>query len=228
MKDQISFEESSFRDPSGSVFYKGDKVYRQVNKSYKSDFDLFISSGLKKSLEKSGLILSSKAIETKNLKSNNTYKVLEVQKIPYISYPYEWSFSQLKDVALLTLQIQKQALEHGMSLKDASSYNVQFFKGKPVFIDILSFEKYIDGKPWIAYKQFCQHFLAPLALMAYKDIRLNQLFKIYLDGIPLDLTSKLLPKKTWLNLSFLIHLHVHAKSQTMYADKADKVKKYKG
>jgi len=228
MKGKISFEESSFRDPSGSVFYKGNKVYRQINKSYKHDFDFFESSGLKKNLEKKGLILSSKIVDNKELKSEKVYKVLVLPKIHFISYPYEWSFSQLKDAALLTLKIQKEALKFGMSLKDSSSYNVQFYKGKPVFIDILSFEKYTDGKPWIAYKQFCQHFLAPLALISYKDVRLNQLLKVYIDGIPLDLASKLLPKKTWFNLSFLIHLHIHAKSQIKYADKADKVKKYKG
>ena len=80
----------------------------------------------------------------------------------------------------------KKALQHGMSLKDASGYNIQFKDGNAVFIDTLSFEIYNEGKPWIAYRQFCQHFLAPLALMALKDIRLNQLLKSYIDGIPLD------------------------------------------
>ncbi|MEX1052697.1 MAG: SAM-dependent methyltransferase [Patescibacteria group bacterium] len=228
MKDQISFEESSFRDPSGAVYYKNNKVYRLINKIYKSDFDLFLSSGLKKTLEKKGLILKSKVHDEKDLKSSKIYKVLETQKIPFISYPYEWSFSQLRDAALITLDIQRIALEHGMSLKDASSYNVQFFHGKPVFIDLLSFEKYQDGKPWVAYRQFCQHFLAPLALIVHKDIRLSQILKVYIDGVPLDLASKLLPKKTWLNLSFLMHIHAHAKSQIRYADKADRVKKYRG
>lgn len=219
MKGQISFEESSFRDPSGAVFYKNNKVFRQINKTYKKEFDLFVSSGLKKHLEKKGLLIKSKLLDD---------NVLEVQKIPFISYPYEWSFSQLKDAALLTLEIQKEALKFEMSLKDASSYNIQFYKGKPIFIDILSFEKYEEGTPWIAYRQFCQHFLAPLSLMVHKDIRLNQLFKVYLDGIPLDLTSKLLPKRTWFDSSFLTHIHIHSKTQSSFADKAESVKKFKG
>lgn len=107
----------------------------------------------------------------------------------------------------------KKALKFNMSLKDCSAYNIQFYNGKPVFIDTLSFERYQEGKPWVAYKQFCQHFLAPLTLMACKDIRLNQLAKIYIDGVPLDLTSKLLPLRTWLNPSMLFHIHFHAKSQ---------------
>ena len=92
-------------------------------------------------------------------------------------------------------------------------------KGRPVLIDTLSFEKYRDGQPWIAYRQFCQHFLAPLALMSYRDIRLNQLLKIYLDGIPLDLTSSLLTVRTRFVFSLLSHIHLHAKSQKYFADK---------
>jgi ribosomal protein L11 methylase PrmA len=144
---------------------------------------------------------------------------LEPEVIPFISYPYEWSFSQLKDAALVTLQIQKMALEHGMCLKDASAYNIQFRNGKPILIDILSFEKYQEDKPWVAYKQFCEHFLAPLALMAYKDIRLNQLLKIYIDGIPLNLATKLLPLRSWLRLSLLLHIHLHARSQKYLLNK---------
>jgi ribosomal protein L11 methylase PrmA len=144
------------------------------------------------------------------------YKVIEPEKIDFISYPYEWSFSQLKDAALATLELQQTALEHGMTLKDASAYNIQFHKGRPVFIDTLSFEKYEDGKPWVAYRQFCQHFLAPLALMSHTDLRLNQLMKTYLDGIPLDLAARLLPFRTTLNFSLLMHLHLHAKAQKKY------------
>jgi hypothetical protein len=103
-------------------------------------------------------------------------------------------------------------------LKDASAYNIQFQHGRPVFIDTLSFEKYREGEPWVAYRQFCQHFLAPLSLMSAKDIRLNQLLKIYIDGIPLDLTSTLLPLKTRFKYSLLTHIHLHAKAQTRYAD----------
>lgn len=114
-------------------------------------------------------------------------------KVKFISYPYEWCFSQLKDVALATLEIQERAMEHNMILKDASAYNIQFYNGKPTLIDTLSFEIYESGKPWVAYRQFCQHFLAPLMLMAYKDIRLGKLSQVFLDGIPVDLAYELLP-----------------------------------
>jgi hypothetical protein len=139
-----------------------------------------------------------------------------------VSYPYEWSFSQLKHAALITLEIQKESLMFGMSLKDSSAYNIQFRKGRPILIDSLSFEKYREMEPWIAYRQFCQHFLAPLVLMSYKDIRLNQLLRIYIDGVPLDLTSSLLPLKTRFKFSLLSHIHLHSKSQKHFSNKTTK------
>jgi hypothetical protein len=112
-----------------------------------------------------------------------------------------------------------------MSLKDSSAYNIQFRRGKPILIDSLSFEKYREGTPWVAYRQFCQHFFAPLTLMSNSDVRLNKLLRIYIDGIPLDLTSKLLPFRTHFKFSILSHIHLHAKSQKHYADKTINVSK---
>ncbi len=147
------------------------------------------------------------------------FKVIQPERVPFISYPYEWSFSQLKDAALATLSIQKRAMKLDMSLKDASAYNIQFVRGKATLIDTLSFEIYKEGEPWVAYKQFCQHFLAPLALMAYRDVRLSQLLRVYIDGVPLDLASELLPAKTKLNFGLLTHIHIHAGAQKKYSDK---------
>ncbi len=147
------------------------------------------------------------------------FKVIQPEPIAFISYPYEWSFNQLKDAALTTLRIQKIALKHGMSLKDSSAYNIQFHNGRPVLIDTLSFEGYQAGKPWAAYRQFCQHFLSPLSLMVYRDIRLIGLLKSNIDGLPLDLTSRLLPLRTRLTPSLLLHIHLHASSQQRYAGK---------
>lgn len=113
---------------------------------------------------------------------------------------------------------QKIALKYGMSLKDSSAYNIQFKNGHPILIDTLSFEKYVEGRPWVAYRQFCQHFLAPLALMSMTDIRLNQLLRIYIDGCPLDLASRLLPFKSRFRFPLLSHIHLHAKAQIQYAD----------
>lgn len=227
MEKKIVIEPSSFRDPSGFVFYQNDKVYRQVNQSYGDNFDFFLSCGLYDRLKENKLIVPFKKVSHVHAASSGAYAVLETQKIPFISYPYEWSFSQLQDAADATLTIQKSALGAGMSLKDASAFNIQFIAGKPMLIDVLSFERYKEGTPWIAYRQFCQHFLAPLALMSTKDVRLGQLFKTYLDGIPLDLASALLPTKTWLNFALLSHIHLHAKTQKHFSHIPEKFRQKK-
>ncbi len=105
---------------------------------------------------------------------------------------------------------------------DCQCVSEQFRDGNPVFIDTLSFERYREGEPWVAYRQFCQHFLAPLALMHYTDIRLGLLFRQHIDGVPLDLAVRLLPLRTLLSISLAMHLHLHAKSQSHFADKPER------
>ena len=212
-------EKSSFRDPSGFLFYRDKILFRQINQSYEDNYELMMSSGLYNKLVESNMMISHKEVDVSPFNQEKNYKVIQPELIPFISYPYEWCFSQLKDAALLTLEIQKKALDFNMSLKDCSAYNIQFKHGKPIFIDTLSFEKYDEGKPWKPYRQFCQHFLAPLSLMSYKDFRLNQLLRIYIDGIPLDLTAKLLPLKTLVSFSLVSHIHAHAKTQKHYKKK---------
>lgn len=216
---------SSFRDPSGSLFAQDGRIYRRVNDVYRDDYDRLLDSGLYEELTKSQLLVPHEEVDPGVAGQADAYRVLAPRVIPFISYPYEWCFSQLKDAALATLRIQGIAIEHGMSLKDCSAYNIQFADGRPLLIDTLSFEKYKEGQPWVAYRQFCQHFLAPLALMSYEDVRLNQLLRIYIDGIPLDLASALLGSRTRLRFSLLIHLHIHARSQAHFSDKAVDVEK---
>jgi len=211
---------ASFRDPSGFMFRRDGRLYRQVNRLYQGEYDRLMASGLYENLTKDNLLISHQEVDLTPEAPELAYKVLYPALAAFISYPYEWSFSQLKNAALATLRIEKRALAKGMSLKDASAYNIQFLHGRPVLIDTLSFETYQEGKPWIAYRQFCQHFLAPLALMAYCDVRLGQLLKIYIDGVPLDLASRLLPLKTRLNFSLMTHIHLHAAAQQRYSDKA--------
>ncbi|MBV6494575.1 MAG: hypothetical protein LDLANPLL_02608 [Turneriella sp.] len=207
-------EPGSFRDPAGYIFWKNGKIYRFVAHSYKEHYNYLFSSGLYNYLVDEGFLIEHKEIPVKNFSTQkNAYKIISPQKIGIITYPYEWCFSQLKDAALLTLEIQKHALKHGMVLKDASAFNVQFNEGRAVFIDTLSFEKYTEGSPWVAYGQFCRHFLAPLFLAAYTDARLSRLLAFYPDGIPLDLASRLLPKRTYFRFGALAHIHAHACSK---------------
>ncbi len=212
-------QSTSFRDPSGFVFRHSDgKIYRQVNKRYAAEYDLLMNSGLYRELADAGMLISHEEIGLFDECTDQAYKLLLPEQIPFISYPYEWCFSQLKDAALVTLDIQKKAINHGMSLKDASAYNIQFSGEAPVFIDTLSFEKYQEGKPWVAYRQFCRHFLAPLVLASRVDIRLLAMSRAHIDGIPLDLASRLVPFASRFRPGIAMHLVMHAKSQARYAD----------
>ncbi len=206
---------SSFRDPNGFIFNKDGEIYRQINHSYKNNYDLLMHSGLYESLIKSGHLISHS--ESNLPLETGVYKIIKPNLVPFISYPFEWCFSQLKAAALLTLQIQKKALDFGMSLKDATAFNIQFIGNTPVLIDTLSFEKLNEGKPWVAYKQFCEHFLAPLALYAFTDDRLNKLSLININGIPLDLATKLLPLSARIKPAIFLHISMHARSQRQHA-----------
>ena len=223
-KRKLIRETSSFRDPSGFVFYLGNTIYRQVNISYKNDYLYFKNSGLYKKLVVEKLLIPFREVSDFKYENSEAFVILKTENIPFISYPYEWCFEQLKDAALCTLQIQRLCLEANMSLKDASAFNIQFLKGRPIMIDILSFERYKEASPWVAYLQFCQQFLGPLLLMSKVDSRLGTLSGIYLDGIPLDFTSRLLPKYTFLNFPILAHIHLHSHNQTKYGRNPSQVR----
>lgn len=204
----ITIHPASFRDPSGFVFQSNNTYYRQVNKSYSEDYDLLMSSGLYAKLTKRKYLLAHE--ETNNIIAEHTnhYKTLLPAQLNHITYPYEWCFDQLKDAALLTLNILKDAIDHGMILKDATPYNIQFHEGAPVFIDTLSFEKYDDEKPWIAYRQFCNMFLFPLYLEHYLKTDIQKTLIVYSDGIPVDITSKLLPLRSRTSLGVWLHVYL--------------------
>jgi len=216
MDSRKNRDSSSFKDPDGCVFYSDDgRVYREIYQNYEENYEQLMNSGLYKELTQNNLLIEHQEVE-----SQESNRILEMEKIDFISYPYEWSFSQLKDAALLTLKIERIAGNYGMTLKDASANNIQFKNGKPIFIDTLSFKKKKE-QPWTAYQQFCRNFVAPLALMAHTDARLNTLMRNYVDGLPLDLTSQLLPRKTYFSLGLGIHIHLHSKFQSRYSEGED-------
>jgi SAM-dependent methyltransferase len=214
-------EPGSYRDPSGFVFRRDGILYRQINASFADDWHAFESSGLAADLIDRRLLVPHQAAPIELAPEEGAVAVIQPQEIGFISYPYEWSFSQLKDAALLTLDAQAKAGEHGMTLRDASAYNVQFLAGRPILIDTLSFERAAPDAPWKPYRQFCEHFLAPLALMAHRDGRLGLLLRNYIDGIPLDLAAELLPRGTRWSPGLAAHIHLHARSQRRHADDTD-------
>ena len=202
----------SFRDPAGQVVERDGVLLRTVTPSFAATFEAVRDSGLYGRLIGDGLLVAHEEVEAP-AELGPVHAVLRPQRVPFVSYPYEWSPAQLRAAALLTLQVMEAALDHGMVLRDASAYNVQFVGTRPVFIDTLSFAPRVEREPWGAYGQFCRHFLAPLALQTRVDHRLADLSRTNIDGVPLDLASSLLPFRTRLRPGLLTHVHAHASAQ---------------
>jgi hypothetical protein len=138
---------ASYRDPSGFVFTRDGTLYRQVNRVFQDRFKAFLDSGLYTELEERRLLVPHREVGLGLAASPDAVAVLEPERVGFVSYPYEWSFGQLRDAALLTLELQERALARGFTLRDASAYNVQFVGGHPLFIDTLSFEPREEGAP---------------------------------------------------------------------------------
>jgi ribosomal protein L11 methylase PrmA len=217
----IARDPGSYRDPGGFVYRRDGILYRQIGPTLVDEWDAFVSSGLAAKLVASGKLIGFEAADLSLAATPDAAAIIHPEPIDFISYPFEWTFGELKDAALLTLDIELEALAAGWTLKDASAYNIQFQGAKPILIDSLSFEVHEDGVPWVAYRQFCEHFLAPLAVMSRRDIRLSSLLRADPDGIPLDLAKGLVPWRTRLDFGLLSHLHLHANAQVRHAGDDD-------
>ena len=163
-------EPGSFRDPDSRIFTADGRVLRLLSERGLADWRALSSSGLLEELD-------AKVVGTREVEANvpdalhgGVAAVLEHDRIPFVSYPYEWTFSMLRDAALLQLELLRRAIEKGLILKDSTPYNVQFQGARPVFIDVGSFEQLREGEPWAGYRQFCMLFLYPLLLQAWKDV----------------------------------------------------------
>jgi ribosomal protein L11 methylase PrmA len=209
---------ASYRDPSGFVYRRDGVVHRQIAASYAPDWEAFTRSPLAARLVEQGKLLPWSEATLEAAYDGDAAAVIRPAALDFISHPYEWTFGELRDAALLTLDVELAALDQGFSLKDASAYNVQFRGVRPVLIDHLSFERRESDVPWPAYRQFCEHFLAPLALMAKCDIRCGLMLRSHPDGIPLDLAVGLLPGRTRLRFGLASHLHLHARAQRGHAE----------
>lgn len=201
---------ASFRDPAGFVFEKDGIYYRCISESYKKQYIHLSETGLFDKLIRGELLLPF--TEVNNIENtSDCFKIIKPQQIPFLNYGWEWSFEQLKDAALTTLQICIYALEQGMVLKDATHLNIQFVDGRPQLIDTLSFDFYEEGSEWIAYRQFCEYFLNPLLLAGYCGLEVHQLLRAWPDGIPATTTSSILPLRSKFKLSVLLHVQLQAK-----------------
>ena len=212
---------ASFRDPSAFVFWRDGQPYRQIDGTFATEWDAFEASALKHQLFEQRRLIRHEVADRDLAPMPGAHAVIRPEPIDLLSYPYEWTFGELREAALLTLDIQLEAMAAGWTLKDASAYNIQFHGARPIHIDSSSFERLEDGSPWIAYRQFCEQFLAPLALAARRDVRLADLLRLGPDGVSLDLASRILPRRTWLDFGLVSHVHLHARAQTRHANGDD-------
>ncbi len=207
----------SFRDPSAFIFWRDGQPYRQIQQAFATEWDGFEASPLKRRLLDQRRLIRYEPVGLDLAATSGAHAVIRPERVEFLSYPYEWTFGELRESALLTLDIQLEAMAAGWTLKDASAFNIQFHEARPIHIDSSSFEPLEEGAPWVAYRQFCEQFLAPLALAGRRDVRLADLLRLDPDGIPLDLASRLLPRRTWLDFGLLSHVHLHARAQIRHA-----------
>jgi len=178
------YEPGSFRDPDSAVFQQDGKVLRGLSGRAADDWDRLVATGFFPRLVDSGQVVRTVAHDGEaplSPRGAPWTRVLEHERIPVISYPYEWPFSMLREAAVLHLEVLAAALDDGLSLKDGTAYNVQFVGSRPTFIDIGSFEP--STGPWPGYRQFCQTMLFPLLVQAHLGTPYQPMLRGSIDGL---------------------------------------------
>ena len=218
---EVAPDSGSFRDRSNRVFRVGERVLRGVDTTAFENWKAVSATAFFKSLAgEKKLIGASDASGEDVARAGGLADwphVLAHETVPFISYPYEWSFSMLKDAALLHLEILEKAIPAGWILKDSSAYNIQFIGASPVFIDIPSFDPYRVGDPWGGYRQFCMMFLYPLMLKAYLRVDFGPMLRAHIDGVDPAVADRLLSRPARWRKGVLSHVTLHAKMQARAA-----------
>ena len=216
----------SIHDPTSRVYVSADRVGRGLDQTAKDEMANFLASGLFRAATDDGRIVGTRLLEPvpEVLAADGWVGALEHDRLPFISYPYEWSFSMLRDAALLHLDLVEAALDEGLITKDATPYNVQFDGARPVFIDLGSFEKIRRGEPWFGYRQYCELFLNPLLLQAKSGLDARQLLRGSLKGVSPSAAKGALPRGTRMRPSVFTQVSLHAWAERKYNDNDDDVK----
>ena len=204
----------SFRDPGGRIFIDQGRVLRAVYEGNGAAYQAFRDSGLLAELIGDGRLVSSVELEPASHEAGKGAPfLLEHERLPFVSYPYEWSFTQLRTAALFQLDLLIDALARGFTLSDATAYNIQFIGSRPVFIDHLSFRPYKDGEIWAAHRQFCMQFLNPLILWSKLGVAPNGWYRGNLEGIAPEELAPLLGLGDKLSLTVMSHVVAQAALQ---------------
>ena len=220
---ESSAEVGSFRDPDSRVFVTPAGVYRVLSPEGLEDWKALEATALFGRLVEEGRLVETSPADLEALPAlltNGAAAALRHARVPFVSYPYEWPFSMLKEAALLQLELNRRALEEDLTLKDASPYNVQWAGASPVFIDVGSFERLRPSEPWAGYRQFCMLYLYPLMLQAYKDLPYHAWLRGSLDGIAPAAAKAAMSARDRLRRGVLSHVVLHARLEARYADVA--------
>ncbi|MEY3690837.1 MAG: hypothetical protein RJB57_492, partial [Actinomycetota bacterium] len=223
----VQQDPGSFRDPLSRVFVGPDTVVRAFTAAGKADLDGVWHKKSVQAALASGDLISSSVVDPASVGLGAPWAAAMTHpRVPFISYPYEWTFSMLKDAALLQLRLTRAALADGVGLKDATPYNVQFIGSRPQFIDAGSFEVRRKSDPWYGYRQFCEMFLYPLMLQSYLGVGFQPFLRGAVNGISPDTMRKLLPASLrHPRKGRLTHVVLHAAAQNRFADSDTDVKK---
>lgn len=214
----IEKEPGSYRDRNGSVFYRGGRVFRFLSREAAANWRQLERTKFFAAMRGEGQIIDTWEVDAaaEGLLRGGWATTLEHARIPFVSYPYEWAFGMLKSAAVLHLELMRSALAEGMILKDSTPYNVQWQGAHPVFIDVPSFEPLERGAPWVGYRQFCELFLYPLMLQAYKDVDFRPWLRGRINGIPAEEMHGLMSGRDLLRPGVLLHVAAQSALQRRY------------
>ena len=215
------FEPGSFRDPDTRVFRHEGSVYRCLSARALADWMRLADTRFFAESTTQGRLIPTRQVADRGELPHLDpawAAVLRHDRLPAVSYPHEWSFGMLKDAALLQLDLTLAALDERMTLKDATPFNVQWIGARPTFIDIGSFTAYEAGAPWAGYRQFCETFLYPLFLQAYRNIPFHPWLRGRLDGMTAAECRSCLSARDYLRPGVLAHVALQARAQARYED----------
>jgi hypothetical protein len=215
----------SFRDYDSRVFASDAEIFRSLSATALEDYEALAASELYREGQESGALVATERVERFDPPSEcvppaGLAAVLRHERVPFVSWPFEWPFSMLKDAALLTLDLVGRGVGEGLILKDGTPYNVQWRGSSPTFIDIGSFERLRDGEPWFGYRQFCMQFLYPLMLQSFRGIPYRPLLRGELEGISPERMRRLLSLRDRLRRGVLTNVVLHARLERGHGERS--------